>query len=374
MTSLTHSYGPECTLQPASNPFIRRASEISNDAPTIRAHFFYSSDLPIDDPLSPIPPPSSGSAIGPPRVPPRPFSIHDNTALEEAWQALQRAQAENHGSKGAGTNDADTDQDIVRRALSSFGGPEPTSAAVEKLTNIIRGAQERRASLLEQKRPIRYGGEGEEGKTVIFTADTAPGTDTVMHQDTIATAHAAGDPHLTLCDNPEHIPFDHAMPVGTDEIGNEEFESGMSKRRHRSPFRRHDKPSRSSLHPKKQIKETILGASPSERDTTGTPFLRVSERLRRPRSRSSHRISNTDQTDGAGSLNEDNEDVSFRGGSLDQATSQEAPDDTELPGEGKRDGASTVNQKPTTVLVPVGASRLHMVEMPDLKVGRPKIM
>ena len=79
------------------------------------------------------------------------------------------------------------------------------------------------------------------------------------------------------------------MPVGTDEIGNEEFESGMSRTRRRSPFR-------------KRKSETIYGASPSERDTTGTPFLRVSDRLKRARSQSSNRMRTTNQTDGADSL------------------------------------------------------------------------
>ena len=290
MASLTHTYGLDCTLQPASNPFTRRASEVSHDAPTIRAHFFYSSDLPIDDPLSPIPPPSSSAATGPSKVPPRPFSVYDNIALEEAWQALQKEQIQKDGSKNVGVQIADEDQHRVRRALSSFGGPEPTSAAVDNLAKIIRGAHQRRSFLLERQRSISHGREDEEGKTVLFATDTPPNSAPVVQQDIEVKSQPIGDPHLTLCDNPDHIPFDHAMPVGTDEIGNEEFESGISKTRHRSPFRKRDKASRSSLHQTKRSKETIYGTSPSERDTTGTPFLRVSERLKRAGSRSSNRL------------------------------------------------------------------------------------
>ena len=236
--SITHTYGPNCTLQPASNPFTRRASQVSNDAPNIRAHFFYSSDLPIDDPLSPVPPSIS---TGPSKVacnqrlpengllirillqvPPRPFSVYDNIALEQAWQALQKDQFKSDDRK---------DSIVV---------------------------------------------------------------DTAMQQDVEVKTGTIGDPHLTLCDHPDHIPFDHAMPVGTDEIGNEEFESGMSRKRHRSPFRKREQ----------KQSETIYGTSPSERDTTGTPFLRVSERLKRAGSRSSNGMRTTNQTDGADSLTE----------------------------------------------------------------------
>ena len=88
MASFVHMYGPSCALQFDSNDFTRRASELSDLPPPLRANFFYSSALPIDDPLSPVPPPSSSSRTGPSRVPPRPFSIFDNTALEEAWQTI----------------------------------------------------------------------------------------------------------------------------------------------------------------------------------------------------------------------------------------------------------------------------------------------
>lgn len=369
MASVTHSFGPNCTLQPASNPFTRRASEVSNDAPNIRAHFFYSSDLPIDDPLSPIPPPSNSQAAGPSRVPPRPFSVHDNIALEEAWQALQKASAGETGSKYARNQAADPDYHHVRRALSSLGGPEPMSATIDNLAKVIRSAHQRRASVLEQKRSASYGGQNEDGKSVNFAAVTGPSADLEEQQDAGIKSHACGDPHLTLCDHPDHIPFDNAMPVGTDEIGNEEFESGMSKKRRRSPFRRLDKPSRSSFLQKKQSKETILGASPSERDTTGTPFLRVSDRLKRARSRSSQRVSSVKQTDGAGSLDEDDEAAATRVRSLEDTLGVGKSEKAPLSRRGQRDRASSVDRKPTTVLVPVGISRLHMVEMPDLKVS-----
>ena len=368
MASLTHTYGQDCNLQPASNPFTRRASEISDEAPAIRAHFFYSSNLPIDDPLSPIPPPASGSTAGPSKVPPRPFSVYDNIALEEAWQALQKGLFEKDGSKNIGAQAVDEDQHVIRRVLSSFGGPDPTPAAVDNLAKVIRSAHQRRSSLLERQRSASVGPKDEGGKTVVFSTDAAATAKESTQKDVEAKPHTVGDPHLTLCDNPDHIPFDHAMPVGTDEIGNEEFESGISRKRRRSPFRKRDKASQSSLHHKKKSRETIYGASPSERDTTGTPFLRVSERLKRARSRSSGRMRTTNQTDGADSFDEGGEVDSFDSRPLEKTFTRDRSDSIMQPRKGQRGRASTAEAKPNTVLVPVGISRLHMVEMPDLKV------
>ena len=55
----------------------------------MNARFFYTSPVPIDDPLSPLPPPANATNV-PIRLPPKPFSQHDNTALEKAWLELRK--------------------------------------------------------------------------------------------------------------------------------------------------------------------------------------------------------------------------------------------------------------------------------------------
>ena len=71
--------------------------------PTILVHFFYNSLLPIDDPHSPLPPLPTTSTSGLTK-PPRPFSSADNLALEAAWQELQ-----NSGHKRKKTKDSKED-------------------------------------------------------------------------------------------------------------------------------------------------------------------------------------------------------------------------------------------------------------------------
>ena len=54
--------------------------------PKITIRYFYVSQLDLDDTLSPTPIPSSTTT---PRLPPRPLSEHDSTAVDKAWNELR---------------------------------------------------------------------------------------------------------------------------------------------------------------------------------------------------------------------------------------------------------------------------------------------
>ncbi|KPI39169.1 putative phospholipase [Cyphellophora attinorum] len=81
---LSHSYGPTCAFYDAQ-PRKDASSPETDSVPPVKAQFFYVSALPIDDPLSPLPPISDKSS----EHEPQPFSVRDNAALEEAWQGLR---------------------------------------------------------------------------------------------------------------------------------------------------------------------------------------------------------------------------------------------------------------------------------------------
>lgn len=86
MSATAHTYGSTCHL--TRIPELPSIDENEHDdSPPLRAQFFYTSGLPIDDPLSAVPPPADSSAKSY-NHPPRPFSAYDNTALEEAWCSL----------------------------------------------------------------------------------------------------------------------------------------------------------------------------------------------------------------------------------------------------------------------------------------------
>jgi hypothetical protein len=88
MSTSKHTYGPTCHL---SHVVTTSSSKGDDDIPPLKVQFFYSSPLPIDDPLTTVPTPS-GSESRPTKHAPRPFSAYDNNALEEAWLGLSSDQ------------------------------------------------------------------------------------------------------------------------------------------------------------------------------------------------------------------------------------------------------------------------------------------
>ncbi|KAH6679817.1 putative phospholipase [Halenospora varia] len=93
MSQPPHSYGPGCHL---SRGVAFSSPSGSDDIPHLKAQFFYSSPLPIDDPLSSIPIPTDAKAT---KHPLRPFSASDNYDLEEAWHGLGSKTDRKHHTK-----------------------------------------------------------------------------------------------------------------------------------------------------------------------------------------------------------------------------------------------------------------------------------
>lgn len=89
MADTNVSSAPRGSVSRQTNRYIREVLHASEPPPAIPARFFYTSPLAIDDPLSPLPPPQSGSSA-PTKQPPRPFSVYDNNALDRAWHELRR--------------------------------------------------------------------------------------------------------------------------------------------------------------------------------------------------------------------------------------------------------------------------------------------
>lgn len=92
MAGPLHTYGPTCLL--ADDDPDPSTWYSLTEPPKVRAQFFYTSSLAIDDPLSALPPPSSGQNASNERAPPQPFSVRDNIALEEAWRSLRQTKVD----------------------------------------------------------------------------------------------------------------------------------------------------------------------------------------------------------------------------------------------------------------------------------------
>lgn len=74
-------------MSPRRHCFARESDEI-NKPPQLNIRYFYASPLPIDDPLSPVPPPTTSNSV-PSKLAPRPFSEYDSTQLDQAWSGLR---------------------------------------------------------------------------------------------------------------------------------------------------------------------------------------------------------------------------------------------------------------------------------------------
>lgn len=380
MTSYAHTYGLSCSLHIGSSHQSLRPSEPSTDPPKIRAQFFYSSALPIDDPLSRVPPPTSNTTTTAAQVPPRPFSVFDNTALEDAWQTIHKASYMEKDQQGP----------EPALGLHSGEGFNKPDSDIGNLSELIGNIDEQKKPRKGRRNPRR---EEQRGKLAPNTRlpETEPRTIATSVRAPVEGQHT-GD--LTLSDDPDNIPFDHAMPVSSDETGNDEFESGKSRKRRRSPFHRKtaaDKfqPKEGTTPPKASAQQprnrpgAPYGSSPIERDTTGTPFLRVASRLRRSRSgssRSARRNLGVAQNDGGESTSADEREQSSRPRPLFMRSWSDQSDKEHLSSHDLLQLANDSSHllfrpelEPNKIYTTVGISRLHVVEMPDLRVSKQRM-
>ncbi|KAL3421944.1 ddhd domain-containing protein [Phlyctema vagabunda] len=94
MPPTSHTYGPTCHLAQSVR---KKTSNPDDEIPDLNAQFFYSSPLPIDDPLSAAPAPTGSETT---KYPPRPFSAYDNSILEESWLSLASEKDHKNHFKG----------------------------------------------------------------------------------------------------------------------------------------------------------------------------------------------------------------------------------------------------------------------------------
>ena len=125
MAGPMHTYGPSCLL--TDDDLDLSAWFSSPTPPSARPQFFYTSALPIDDPLTSLPPPSGGQGQND-GAPPQPFSAKDNIALEESWKALR----ENAGKKVAAKTTRSREGTSVRNSVVSVPEADQKRQAVSR--------------------------------------------------------------------------------------------------------------------------------------------------------------------------------------------------------------------------------------------------
>lgn len=371
-----HTFGESCMLKEESNTFTRRASSVAIDPPKIHAQFFYRSAQIIDDPLAAVPTPSSGSAVKPSKIPPRPFSVHDNIALDQAWlklPLLEQAQAQ--AQKKPYLRKDVLQRESTESELYAASIPPKAEAGEVNANEPTQDTQKGKVSEMGKETEDRGVSDVSKAQTEYHLGVKPQGVD------------------LTLFDDPDHPPLQDTMPITVDEIVEDEVESGIRKsHRSRSLFRRKEREekseedivsSRSSNRKwsrgRHEVDESAftLGRSP---DTTGTPFLRVSSRLRRSSKSPDRGTTRKAQVDGVDSPGKDyrpkqSSPLGVRPRFPSSHSSEDSQDEDHSGTEPVSGGSHSVFrregklQETQTTRVTVGISRLHVVEMPSLKVS-----
>ncbi|KAI5362804.1 Putative DDHD domain, alpha/Beta hydrolase [Septoria linicola] len=104
----------------AANHYVRQHLHFQEPPPPVQARFFYTSSIPIDDPLSPLPPPvTSTTTVN--RQPPKPFSDYDNAALDKSWTDLRRKILSHNADRGEKSGSQDVSRARPRAGSSAAG-------------------------------------------------------------------------------------------------------------------------------------------------------------------------------------------------------------------------------------------------------------
>ncbi|KAJ5431136.1 hypothetical protein N7445_008868 [Penicillium cf. griseofulvum] len=343
MAGPIHTYGPSCLLVDEEQDLTRFQSLPS--PPDIRSQFFYISSLPIDDPLAPLPPPAS-QGTGSERLPPTPFSARDNIALENAWRDLREARK----TKFA--------ENLRSRPNTSTGPPAIAVPGHESVSNVDC----RKAANHED--PSLIGSRGSALNNPPSFPDDLPSRSHKSH-----IAFATGSAGLRARElgkenrvgSPLGDGFKHNTPKGIAidlrrARSASVNESSAVKKRSRSPLEAE------SMGEGDEETVSLRADISHDASMSGSPFIRVPiSQPQTPLGRSFESSSSREGSEWQAELRTSTAPRSTPNPSglrttvsLDQLTQDSQRERTEEPN--------------TQSKIPVGVSRLHLVELPNLKM------
>lgn len=140
-----------------ADQFIRDDSSSLERPPTCPVRYFYTSLITLDDPLAPVPPPQAASSAAP-KLPPRPFSSYDNTALDRAWHELRQKILKHNEEKGARQEGEDGEGDatasyIPQRRRATMQEEKSWQRKAASRTRARAGVSTERQSSMIEGRP-----------------------------------------------------------------------------------------------------------------------------------------------------------------------------------------------------------------------------
>jgi DDHD domain len=319
MSGPTHSLGLTCVFHD-DEIIVGPTNTNTTDPPPIKTQFFYVSSVPIDDPLSPLPPVSSDTKSSQAHQP-QPFSARDNAALSDAWQGIEHLLAS-----------------ATRR---NHGGPSRPQIG------------ERGRTLGELVRFPRFKGDGKSPLAAAYFKDGKPDSSAKDAQEHASVASL----ELTPSTDAILMPYQKLKKAPATDDGelspDETPERGSQKTRRRfSPFRKRKAPEEG---PSSSVVPSPVFQADGEVDTdiSGRPFARA------PTLTSIDGQDDHISTVAAAKSDSLKKDAANRSPSppqhsrLHKVFHPHKEEDEQVVEEDK-------------VFVPVGISRLHLVELPEL--------
>ncbi|KAL3497193.1 DDHD domain-containing protein [Aspergillus germanicus] len=339
MAGPLHTYGPTCLLADDDpDPSTWHSLE---QPPKPRPQFFYTSSLPINDPLSALPPPASGQAQVDERVPPQPFSVRDHIALEEAWLDMQRAKR----------------QQDTRRSESRAGSARNTSAGIAVpgreagVTFDSPTGSRQRAGLSGSQRGLHVvPGSGSSSRTPPQKLPFRPNEDSPRESGSLERTSGPST-------------LDGSMGDGVT------FATQLHRKREISPSGNLKSVRRKIGEARKEDPDGgdsvgSYGRRSRDASISGSPFIRATTQPSTPLSQSLESVSvrNGDQEPHdepqAGLGYAASKPSGLRTSTYQEQTTDDSEAHTDIESEKEE-----VNAK-----IPVGVSRLHLVELPNLKM------
>ncbi|KAL4885160.1 DDHD domain-containing protein [Aspergillus karnatakaensis] len=338
MAGPLHTHGRTCLLTDDDpNPSTWHSSI---HPPKPRPQFFYASSLPIDDPLSSLPPPVGGQDEANERVPPQPFSVRDNIALEEAWISIQRdKRLEKAGSLG---EDA---------AVTTPGIAVPGRGGAE--TPARQSGSHQRTGRTATQRSRRAATESGSG------TQTLPRRPASRLKENERPEHTYGRP---LEPSSDQSAFDSSMggslSIGSQPLRKREISPNVNPkiiRRKLSGSRDED--------PNLDLGGSVGSHGHTSRDASisGSPFIRAPvTQSSTPLSRSlDSRDVSQERPHTASHSYDPSKPSGLRTSTYQEELEAESAEHTDADPEEDED---------TQLKIPVGVSRLHSVELPNLKM------
>lgn len=328
MAGPIHTYNSTCFLADDDPDLSTWYS--SPTPPKARPQFFYTSSLPIDDPSSSLPPPQSEVNE---KAPPQPFSAKDHIALEDAWRTLRET--------------------VGRKAALKAGIQERTS-----MRNSFVSVPGLEASRLRQA-------GSRDGASPFESQQNSPnisGSALEAYNAKVRANYRASGADVAPRSSWEglRVPSRQGYEAGD---GAESASIGIIKRE-RPSFSHNFKPTRrrtsASAHDEAALDEGDTGSgrtTPRDVSISGSPFVRAPLVPPSPLGRS------LESGHGIQELHTATRNRDANTSGVRSNLHQEDPLDDAQTESGEQPGDENMKAK-----IPVGVSRLHLVELPNLKV------